>query len=225
MKYVNKKFRVILALLLFAVLPYSAHLLNKKYSPTSRGPASDSALTEAIAAASFDLSETSPEDFKKAFKYQILKDVSVKTMDQSQQLYLGLFLIKNEKGEPVFVCDQYPTLDLIFAADGVAISGEIPHMIVRSPCLVAHDQKHIESYPIPLQRIYQSPLSHEFVIESVNSQESGRIYFRGVVERWPQDWNLVGIKLYGKNPTNVLEINGYEVISVLGEPLTISVSP
>lgn len=224
MKYVNKKFRVILAILFLAVLPYSAHLLNKNYS-SPRGPASTSSLEEAIANASFDLSETAPEDFKKAFKYQILKDVSVQKTDQGFQLFLGLFLIKNEKGEPVFVCDQYPTLDLIFAADGVAISGEIPHMIVRTDCLVAYDQKHIESYPIPLDRIVKSPLSHEFVIQSLNSPKDGRVYFRNVVDSWPTDWNLVGIKLYGKNSANVLEINGYEVISVLGEPVTISVSP
>lgn len=213
------KKKLILILILVA-LPVALFFLDKKLS-SKRHVATDGSASE-TAAEDKDLSNASPEEFKKAFKYQVLKDASAVETSAGPGVRLGLFLMKNQSGSKVFVCDEYPTVDLIFSAEGVAFSGEIPQMVVRAPCLVSSDQEHIEALPVPFSQIVKSPLSqYEFTVDFPGSREQGKIFFRHVVEFWPTEWTWTGVKFYGKNPEDVLSINGYEVISVLGEPLVI----
>jgi hypothetical protein len=81
-------------------------------------------------------------------------------------------------------------LQLTFAAEGVAHSGEIPTKTIKAACRVAGDQLHLEGILIELP------------------EEEGA------------QWNWVGLKLIGQDANDFLEINGYEIISVLGAPLT-----
>ncbi|WP_374077031.1 hypothetical protein [Bdellovibrio bacteriovorus] len=217
----QKTSRMMSLIILLAALPFGLMFLDKKMS-SKRDVANDGSIGSSSASEDKDLSEASPEEFKKAFKYQVLKDASLVETSAGPGVRLGLFLMKNESGNKVFVCDQYPTVDLIFAAEGVAFSGEIPQMVVRSPCVVSADQAHIEALPIPFSQIVQSPLQqYEFKTSLPNSREQGSVFFRNVVEFWPTEWTWIGVKFYGKNPEDTLQINGYEVISVLGEPLII----
>ncbi len=220
----QKIVRMMSLILALAILPFLLKTIEKKMVP-QRHPSSDETAPPVMNdhAQGYDLSEATPEEFKKAFKYQVLKNVSVENTAMGPAMQLGLFLIKNESGAKVFVCDQYPTVDVIFEAEGVAFSGEIPRMIVRVPCVVSADQKHIDIAPIPFARILQSAVSeHEFTTSFYNSPEQGKIYFRNVMEFWPTDWNFVGVTFYSADGQKTLQINGYEVISVLGEPLTLS---
>lgn len=220
----QKMSRMMSLILLLAALPFAVTILERKLNP-QRKVASDQETATTILAADHDLSEASPEEFKKAFKYQILKEASLVRTNAGPGISLGLFLTKNESGNKVFVCDEYPLIDLIFAAEGVAFSGDIPQMVVRGPCQVSADQRHIEALPIPFSKILASPLSqYEFQSEIPGSREKVQIYFRNAAEFWPLEWTWVGVKLYGKNPENTLQINGYEVISVIGEPLTVKAS-
>lgn len=218
----QKMSRMISLILVLAALPFALMLLDKKLGPQRKVASDGSVSYEQGEQSDYDLSEATPEEFKKAFKYQILKNVSVENSSAGPLLRVGLFLIKNSSGNKVFVCDQYPTIDFIYAAEGVAFSGEVPQMIVRAPCVVSADQKYIEAPPIPFSTILQSSLKqYEFTAPYLNTNEQGRIYFRNVVEFWPKEWNFVGVKLYSQDNQSSLSISGYEVISVLGEPLTI----
>ncbi|WP_041576816.1 hypothetical protein [Bdellovibrio bacteriovorus] len=218
----QKMSRMMSLILLMAALPFILHTLNEKLSP-KRKVASDGGLSSVgTISDSFDLSEASPEEFKKAFKYQILKNVEVDQFSDGPGIKLGLFLMKSPAGSRVFVCDRYPTVDLLFSAEGVAISGEIPKMVVRIPCVVSDDQNHIAAFPIPFARIFASPVSDfEFDITAPGIREGGKIFFRNVVDEWPREWAWTGVKFYGKDASDTLEITGYEVISVLGEPLVL----
>lgn len=216
----QKMIRMLSLILALAALPLGMHLLNNKLSP-SRKVASEGGLSSVgLQDDTFDLSEASPAEFRKAFKYQMLKNVELVQLPEGPGLKLGLFLLKNASGAKVFVCDQYPTMDLHFMAEGVAISGEVPRMILRVPCIVSDDQKHIAAFPIPFDKIFSSPVSqYEFEVSAPGLRETGKIYFRSVADFWPTDWAWTGVKLYGRDPSDTLEINSYEVLSVLGEPL------
>lgn len=218
----QKMSRMMSLILLMAALPFALHLLDKKFLP-KRNVASDGGLsTVGSQSDNFDLSEASPEEFRKAFKYQVLKNVELDSFATGPGIKLGLFLMKSPAGSRVFVCDRYPTLDLYFAAEGIAISGEIPKMVVRIPCTVSEDQNHIAAFPIPFQQIFSSSVSQfEFTTTAPGIREAGKIYFRNVVDEWPQEWTWIGVKFYGQDASDTLEINGYEVISVLGEPLVL----
>jgi|GEM_PF-1784497 len=213
----QKMSRSISLLLLLAALPFAVVTLDKKISG-QRKIASDG--SSSVTTQDYDLSEATPEEFKKAFKYQILKDAQVVQTPQGPVLRLGLFLMKNAQGNKVFVCEEYPTVDLVFSAEGVAFSGEIPQMVVRASCVVGEGQTYIEGAILPLKQIQQSPLSqYEFNTTINGSREEAKIFFRNVVEFHPEEWAWTGVKFYGKNPESTLQINGYEIISVLGEPL------
>lgn len=218
----QKMSRMLGLILLMAALPLVLHQLNKSLTP-QRKLASDGGLA-AVGSQNdnFDLSEATPEEFRKAFKYQVLKNVELEHFEDGPGVKLGLFLMKAPSGSKVFVCDRYPTLDLIFSADGMAISGEIPKMVVRLPCTISDDQNHIAAFPIPFARIFaSSPEQYEFTTTTTGAREGGKIFFMNVAGFWPQQWNWTGVKFYGQDPTDSLEINGYEVISVLGAPLTL----
>lgn len=213
--------RMIIALIIIIALPLAVFYVDKSFS--KRGPASDESSLEVTEAADHDLSAASPAEFIKAFKYQVLKEVSLQKLESGPGLQLGSFLLKNAQGNKVFVCDEYPTIDLIFAAEGVAYSGEIPKLIVRGPCLITADQKHIAALPIPFNKIFGSPITQfEFKADIPDSREQVSVYANQVRDSWPTEWNWIGMKFYGKDPQKQLSITGYEVISVLGQPLTLS---
>ncbi|KHD87398.1 MAG: hypothetical protein OM95_14495 [Bdellovibrio sp. ArHS] len=218
----QKMSRMISLMLILAALPFGVLLLNKKVSQLRLVASSEDGPSVNVTTFDYDLSEASAHEFKKAFKYQVLKEASVLKTPQGPAMRLGLFLMKNAAGGKVFACEQYPTIDLLFAAEGIAFSGEIPQMILRVPCTVATDQRHIDTLPIPFSKILKSPVTqYEFTTQAENSREQGKVYFRHVVEFWPTEWTWTGVKFYAEDPGDTLQINGYEVISVLGEPLVI----
>lgn len=213
----------ILIFLFFLAVPVAVYFINEELP--KRFVASDYKSGEHTSPEGLDhdLSEASPEAFIKAYKYQVLKNASIKETKLGPGLQLGLFFLKNEEGNRVFVCDEYPTIDLIFSADGMAYSGELPQMIVRGPCQTDEDQLHISALPIPFNEILKSPIStNEFKFELPDSREKVSIYFKNVVDFWPTDWVWTGVKLYRKDAQNILSIDGYEIISVTGKPFLMS---
>ncbi len=213
----------ILIFLFFLAVPVAVYFINEELP--KRFVASDykSGKHSSPEGLDHDLSEASPEAFIKAYKYQVLKNASIKETKLGPGLQLGLFFLKNEEGNRVFVCDEYPTIDLIFSADGMAYSGELPQMIVRGPCQTDEDQLHISALPIPFTEILKSPIStNEFKFDLPDSREKVGIYFKNVVDYWPTDWVWSGVKLYRKDAQNILSIDGYEIISVTGKPFLMS---
>ncbi|KYG66945.1 hypothetical protein AZI86_07940 [Bdellovibrio bacteriovorus] len=216
----KKYVRTFLVILALALLPIGLFILDKKLGE-KRGVANDTSSSESTHS-EYDLSDSSPEEFKKAFKYQMLKNASLDQTSAGPGITLGLFLVKDEDGKTVNVCEKYPTIDFVFKAEGVAFSGAIPTLIVRGPCLVASDQRTLESLPIPFSKILRSPLTQiEFAGEIPGRSEKSKIFVKNVVEFWPTDWNWVGVTLYGDVEEPSLNINGYEIISVLGQPVLI----
>lgn len=216
----KKYVRTFLVILALALLPIGLFIVDKKLGE-KRWVANDTSSSESIHS-EYDLSDSSPEEFKKAFKYQMLKNASVDQTSVGPGITLGLFLTKDEEGKVVNVCEKYPTIDFIFKAEGIAFSGAVPTLIVRGPCLVASDQRTLESLPIPFSKILRSPLTQiEFTAEIPGRNETSKIFVKNVVEFWPTDWNWVGVTLYGNIEEPSLSIDGYEIISVLGQPVLI----
>ncbi|MGZ3774791.1 MAG: hypothetical protein ACXVCY_13280 [Pseudobdellovibrionaceae bacterium] len=217
-KKFSPKFKKIFALgFILSALPILFLLIGKKWS-TQRNVASENIYGDS---SELDLSNVAPEKFQKAFKTEILKGASAKRTQEGIGVQLGLVLMKDDYGRKISVCDQYPYVDLLFVAEGMAFSGELPQMIVREPCLIADDKKHIASLPIPFQEILNSRTTQTEFHRVLNSQQQMIVYFRNVMGDWPTEWNWTGVTFYQKDTKLKLEINSYEAISVLGAPLII----
>ncbi|UOF00153.1 hypothetical protein [Bdellovibrio reynosensis] len=217
----QKMSRFISLILILATLPFAVMLLNKKISQ-SRGIATDQVGYQEDL--NYDLSEASVSEFKKAFKYQLLKNILVEKNLEGVVITVGGFQMKDSAGNKVSVCELYPTIDFFLSAEGVAFSGEIPQLIVRASCVPSTDHKHISSFPIPFQEIFETQLDQTMLtIEPGPTHLGGKVFFKNIVEFWPAQWVLSGIKLYPRDSRqSTLEVNGYEIISVLGAPLFIN---
>lgn len=166
----------------------------------------------------YDLSQSTGATFQKAFKYQTLKNALIQKSPQDSTIQIGLFLVQDKDGKAVPMCEKYPTIDYVFSADGVAVSGKLPTMILRVPCVVDFDNKHTASFSIPFLDIFQRPTNPTTIKVSNNvNTEQGSLFIYNELSEWPQDWIWTGLKLYGKDG-EILSVNGYEIISVIGEP-------
>ena len=94
-------------------------------------------------------------------------------------------------------------------------------MKVHGPCLTGGDYTFIEALPIPFKKILAAPVLQKDFLEPI-AESNGQIsiHFQDVVEQWPRQWNLVGVKLSAPESNEGLSLNGYEIIAILGTPLT-----
>lgn len=166
-----------------------------------------------------DLSQLEGSEFLKAFKYAL---ISVGYgLDDGQQFgfRFGNFLLHNDRGAKVFACEEYNTVDLVFQAEGIAVSGEIPTLTVRGACQTANEPRFIEALMVPYREILASSVSQKDFIGG-DSAHPVAVQFQNVVEQWPTSWNLVGVRLSNPEKQTALSLDGYEIISILGQPLT-----
>jgi hypothetical protein len=218
----KKLFLLVLALMMgFGLL-----IDNSFFRPASRKIASDNSVggeNSADSSREKDLSKLDAEEFARAFKYSLINPVSVVTESGQMGVQLGNFYIKGTDQQKIFVCSKYNFIELIFQAEGIAVSGEIPRMVVRGPCANAQDLNFIQALPIPYKKILATPVSqNQFRLPIADSNDSVQITFHYVVEQWPTDWNLVGVRLYSDYSSEILSLNGYEIIAILGQPFVLN---
>ena len=218
--------RLMMMVLALTALPFGFKKLEEKFN--ARMIASHKEADSARSPASvdrFDLSMLEEKEFLKAFKYQMLGESLVISTPETQGVRLGHFIM-SDSDKAVFACEKFPYIELIFSAEGIAISGEIPQMIVRGPCLESDDHKAIEALMIPFKEILKAPVGQaQFRFPIAERRENVSLFFSNVVEKWPTLWNLTGVKLYSERSSEVLSITGYEIISVMGEPMTLNFQP
>ena len=171
----------------------------------------------------YDLSERSGKEFQKFFKYALVQGLLVHRDSISVGLAMGLFQVKNEGGSKVYACEKYPNVELTLQAEGIAVSGNIPTMIVRGPCVPSDDGRRILAFKIPLKdlakNLRENPI---FKVSTGERDENFMISAQHLYTEWPTQWNVVGIKLY--NDQETLHLDGYELISLLDQALTLDFS-
>lgn len=171
----------------------------------------------------YDLSELSGEAFNKAFKLALAQGFEIQKDAQSLGLLLGGFLVKNPQGAKVYVCEVYPFLEITLQAEGVAYSGNIPSMIVRGPCLTSDDGKKINALPLPLRNLPQNLRSQPLWRVPLGDRgDDFVVSTQYLYDEWPTNWNVVRVKL--SNEQTSLELDGYEIISLLDQTLTLDFS-
>lgn len=170
--------------------------------------------SSAIAFESADLTEISNSDFLKAFKYQVLKNAHLETTSSKNGILLNAVYVKNEHGAKVFVCEKYSVIEIIFAAEGVAISGETPEVRIQGECLISEDFQYISPLMIPSS---WKELSQQTALTAIRTHDDKSL---------PPQWTWSGVRFIDPISQEILEISSYEIMSVLGTdiviPLTIT---
>lgn len=111
-----------------------------------------------------DLSELNTDELKKAFKYQLLRDVHATRFKDSINLSLGLFYVKNDSGSKVFVCDRFSNIQITVKSDkGIKV--------IDSPCNISDDQNHIEASVINFEGRENLKITDVKLVSDNNKQD------------------------------------------------------
>ncbi len=89
------------------------------------------------------------------------------------------------------LCKTYAQIELQFIADGIAVAGETPQMIIKAPCEAGQDPAEMASITIPIEKILaEKPKNAEYHFDGFNSKFS----FTNTSDEWPRTWVLKTIQ-------------------------------
>lgn len=217
----TSKSRILLGvvLLLIGGLYLTDHIFLQR-----RGVASfEGRVASSVGTDYYDLSELKDADFAKMAKQALVQGLQVHKTPESLGMSLGLFQVKNDSGSKVYACEKYPNVEVTLQAEGVAYSGSSPTIIIRGPCVASDDGQRILPLTIPLKGLYKNLRENPMWRVPLSDRgDSFMISAQSLYDEWPPYWNVVGIKLY--NDHESIELDGYEIISLLDQPLTLDFS-
>lgn len=219
MKTSKSRFLLGLALLLVGGLYLGDRLFLQKRQVASY----DGTITTNNGVSYYDLSDLSGSAFLKSAKIAMSQGLQVQRGATTAGLTVGNFLVKNSSGSKVYACQVYPNLEVTLQADGVAYSGNVPTIIVRGPCMNSDDGQLILALPIPLKGLYQNVRNNPmWKVPLGDRGDSFLVSAQFLYNEWPTAWNVIGVKL--SNDQESIEMDGYEIISLLDRPLTLDLS-
>ena len=168
----------------------------------------------------FDLTDLESGELVKAAKIALVEGLQLKKRPGAVGLAWGQFLLNNESGGKVYACQKFPHFEMTLQAEGIANSGNIPTIIIRGPCISSDDGRHTVALMIPLKGLRES--LRENAAYRVNLGEGGESFIMSaqyLYNDWPRYWNVIQIKL--SSDAEILSMDGYEIISLLDQPLTL----
>lgn len=144
------------------------------------------------------------------------------------------------------VCDLYSKIKIEFLAEGMAVNGERPQMVLTGPCING-DDGFIKPFLINISQVTKDePIDREYEIDlnvktieldrglsSVKNnspndlgQAKFKIQILNLSDSWPKKWVLNGVTLSGapKNSTTKqsLEIKSDELNQIIGKNLSLN---
>ncbi|MFZ3229853.1 MAG: hypothetical protein WA160_06590 [Pseudobdellovibrio sp.] len=97
------------------------------------------------------------------------------------------------------LCKAYETIELQFVADGIAVAGEAPEMIIKTPCEAGQDPAEMASILIPVDRILSDkPRNAEFHFDGFKS----KFEFAHSPDSWPRTWVLKTVSFKSSSGKN-----------------------
>lgn len=219
MKTSKSRFLIGLGLLLVGGLYLGDRLFLQKRQIASF----DGTITTSNGNSYYDLSELSGSALQKSAKIAMAQGFQIHKESGAAGLTVGNFLVKSSQGSKVYACEVYPNLEITLQAEGVAYSGNTPTIVVRGPCTNSDDGQTITALPLPLKNLYQNLRQNPtWKVPLGTRGDSMTLSAQFLYTEWPTTWNVVGVKL--SNDQESIAMDGYEIISVLDQPLTLDLS-
>jgi hypothetical protein len=104
-----------------------------------------------------------------------------------------------------------------FDAEGVAVSGDKPHITVQSGCQVATNINAMEPIHIPIQKLKAQPPS-ETQYSFYDSNNPMKITMANPPSEWPGQWVLTDLKLTNSQvPSRILHIQAEDIRASSGK--------
>ncbi len=169
----------------------------------------------------FDVSYLEGGALKSASAKQLLQNAEVQISTNDITVSLGHFVAKSPSGDRRLLCDIYDRVELSFEADGMAINGDRPRLIVTGPCNLSENLNRMSPIHIPYVDILnQRPGSDEF---SFGTAPDHVFKALNVYAQWPDQWILTEVKLHNKtNPAAFLQLDRRDVYNFSAKPIVLN---
>jgi len=209
-----------LGALVAALVTFIVHETNKEVTKWNTTATVSKGRNPASIGKAYDFSALQGPILEQAAKQRILDGLDIHKDLQSDSIQLGNFVLLNDQNQKDFVCGLYNHVTLSFEAEGVAVSGDKPTLIVDAPCTVASDINNLVPIKIPFNQIKaQNPKSHDMSLQ----QEGGgllHIQSGNNSDSWPNQWSLTEINLTQDSvPSRILHINQQDIQGYANKPV------
>lgn len=169
----------------------------------------------------FDVSYLEGGALKTASAKQLLQQAEVHIAKNDVSVSLGHFVAKSPNGERRLLCDIYDRVELSFEADGVAINGERPRLIVTGPCVPSENLNHMNAIHIPYAEIMNQRAGDGEFSFGVAPDHFYKI--TNVGNQWPDQWILSEVRLLNKtNPAAFLQLDRRDVYNFSTKPIVLN---
>lgn len=165
----------------------------------------------------FDFSQLQGGALEFASKTRIIERSEIIMDTDRMGVVLGHFITRMSDGRQILACQNYQNLILTFEAEGVAVSGSKPTMIVESPCQPDKDINKISTIWIPYKDILKSQPAdgnYDYFEQPVH------ISMTHIPDSWPRHWILTQVQLKQLQGPDEIRITAKEVRQILGKPLS-----
>lgn len=168
----------------------------------------------------FDLTHYDGISLSKRIKYRLFENIRWTSDNNDHRLILGNAQFKTSREKTITLCEAYSMIELVFKAEGIAIAGDAPKIILRVPCQSQPGSEFLDPIRIPWKKIKAlSPKDRNYKDYEVT------LFFRSLDDFWPLEWNLHEMRLYPPDGSASFLATGYDVIAIYGQPLTFFLAP
>lgn len=167
-----------------------------------------------------DFSNLEGVALNQALKDRIISDLKMVRNSHEVGIEMGHFVIRSNDGAKEFACQRYDQVTLTFEGDGSAIAGELPTMEVQGNCNIGSDINKMQAIMIPFQRILGERAGDGEI--EYKDQNSVKLKFQNISERWPKVWRLKAIHLSDKEMLSAdVILNDNDLAKGLSQPFII----
>jgi hypothetical protein len=168
-----------------------------------------------------DVSNLKGSDLRIASRDRLLEEARLVTQDGLTGIELGHFVTKAADGSKQFACQAYQRIRLVYQAEGMAESGEVPEMTVEGPCLTADDINRIAPLWVPEAKI-RAQRPHDFAVDYEENDAQMSFHFRNMGSHWPELWSLKAVSMFDPDqPADSLEFAPPEVHAIHPQQLNL----
>jgi hypothetical protein len=204
MKSRELKYFIAVLMFLLACYLFSGRWAGDSFSPGTRNPASIQKV--------FDYSYLGGDSLLQAAKERLGNSVQISlSSDKTEAIIeLGNFVLMDDKNQKDFACGFYDKVALSFEAQGVAVDGQKPQLVVEAKCEVAENINALVPIHVPLSKIKtEKPSDTEF--KFYQSKTPLTVRLQNAPGTWPKHWVLNGIKLtHSQFTSRILSVDTFK---------------
>lgn len=168
----------------------------------------------------FDLTRYDGVSLSRRIKYRLFENVRWVSDRNDHRLVLGNAKFKTSREKTITLCEAYSMIELVFQAEGIAIAGDAPKIILRTACHSQPDSESLDPIRIPWKTIKSLAVK-----ERDYKDGDVTLFFRSLDDFWPLEWSLKELRLYPPDGSASFLATGYDAIAIHGEPLNFFLAP